>query len=113
MEPVFAPTLGKPLLAPEKSLKERLSESWEAMLEWVKGREGVLDPIKDGNGYAGPVVHLDDLHAVQKTGTKGYAIHQLDQLSQAPQPDNPKLEIRYRDGVGQVAAGPSRAPRMR
>ena len=87
---------------PEKSLVDRLKASWEAMLDWVKGKGGKVVQVQDGLAYFGPVVQLDDLHAVQHTGRGAHVIHELAKLDRVPALDDPKMEIQYRDGVGQV-----------
>jgi hypothetical protein len=72
------------------------------MLEWVKSLGGTVEQVQDGRDYYGAVKHLDDLHAVQSTGRGKHVIHELSKLDQVPDMDNPKMEIRYRGGVGQV-----------
>lgn len=91
-----------PTTKPEKSLGEALRASWDAMLEWVKSLGGTVEQVQDGRDYYGAVKHLDDLHAVQSTGRGKHVIHELSKLDQVPDMDNPKMEIRYRGGVGQV-----------
>lgn len=88
---------------PTKSLKEALKESWEAMLDWIKG-VGVHVPIDTSlnQTHSGAVKHLDDLHAVQHKGQGRYAIHRLADLDKVPGLDDPKMEIRYTDGKGTV-----------
>ena len=86
----------------EKPLMERLMASMQAMLDWVKGKGGKVVQVQDGLAYFGPVVQLDDLHAVQHTGRGAHVIHELAKLDRVPALDDPKMEIQYRDGVGQV-----------
>jgi len=112
-EPVLAPSLGKPLPEPEKTLKTRLSESWTAFVDWIKAKGGKVVQVQDGQDYFGPVVQRDDLHAVQSTGQGKHVIHELEKLDQVPELDNPKLEIRYRNGLGHVSGGHGRVPKMR
>ena len=81
---------------------ERLMASMQAMSDWVKGKGGKVVQVQDGLAYFGPVVQLDDLHAVQHTGRGAHVIHELAKLDRVPALDDPKMEIQYRDGVGQV-----------
>lgn len=103
--PVEAP---KPSKAPspspiqEKTLVERLAASLAAMLEWLKAIGGVQEPVQAQGIYIGPVKHIDELHCIQKTGRR-YAVHQLANLDAVPALDDPKMEIQYRDGKGQVS----------
>lgn len=87
----------------EKSLIERLVESLNTMLDWITGNSGKRIEIntQHSDNY-GPVVQLDDLHAVQRTGRGLFVIHQLTHLDNIPALDDPKMEIKYRDGVGHV-----------
>lgn len=94
-----APT---PSTTPEKTLAERLVASLEAMLDWIKGAGGRLVELQDGQAYFGPVVQLNDLHAVQSTGRGKYAVHELAKLDQVLALDDSKTEVHYRGGVGQV-----------
>jgi len=111
--PILTPSLSKPLPEPEKTLKERLKASWDTFVDWIQGAGGKLDPVTASSRHDGPVVQLDDLHCIQKTGRTAYAVHQLGQLDQVPDLQNPKVSIQYRDGVGQVTGGTGRVPKMR
>ena len=98
-----AKTLPTPQPNPETSLLERLEASYRAFLDWIKGKGGVLVEVDtQQGGHFGPVVQVDDLHAVQSTGRGKYAIHELADLDQVPSLDDPKMDIHYRVGVGQV-----------
>ena len=97
---VQAPT---PLPMQEKSISEAIKASWEAMLAWIKGKGGVLvDLDTQQSDHYGPVVQLDDLHAVQSTGKGKHVVHELARLDRVPALDDSKTEISYRAGVGQV-----------
>ena len=97
------PALQAPAPAPAQTLAERLHESLKALVEWIKGQGGGLKEIDaERSTVCGPVVQLDDLHAVQRVGRGTYAIHRLDQLDKTPAVDDPKTEISYRDGRGKV-----------
>jgi hypothetical protein len=96
--PTPAPAVQAPTLA------ERLHESLKALMDWIKRQSGELKEINAERADCyGAVVQLDDLHAVQRVGRGTYAIHQLDKLDKVPALDDPKTEISYRDGRGQVA----------
>ena len=104
--PVEAPKLSKapsPSPIQEKSLMERLMASMQAMLDWIKGKNGVVvDLDTQQSDHFGPVVQLDDLHAVQATGRGRYAVHELGKLDQVPALNDSRTEVHYRGGVGQV-----------
>ena len=104
--PVEAPKLSKapsPSPIQEKSLVERLAASLAAMLDWIKGKNGVVvDLDTQQSDHFGPVVQLDDLHAVQATGRGRYAVHELGKLDQVPALNDSRTEVHYRGGVGQV-----------
>jgi hypothetical protein len=92
-----------PYAHPEKSLLERLRASLEAFVQWVKGESGQQVPVDtEQSDYVGPVVQLDDLHAVQKVGRTAYAIHELKNLDSVPSAGDTKTEIQYRGGFGYV-----------
>lgn len=95
-------TLPTPLPEPEKPLLERLEASYRAFLAWIKGQGGVQESVGPATRHYGPVVRLDDLHAVQSTGRGRFAVHQLDRLDKLPALDDPRMEIRYLDGNGTV-----------
>jgi DNA repair exonuclease SbcCD ATPase subunit len=95
------PEVPIPPPTPQKSLVERLGESWEAMLGWIKSIGAEQEPVTASSRHDGPVKHLDDLHCVQKTG-KRYAIHKLADLDNVPALDDPQMTIQYRDGKGTV-----------
>lgn len=109
----FSPSLGNSIAKPTKSLKERLNASWDAFVAWIKGAGGRQEEVTASSSHSGPVVQLDDLHAVQRTGVGKFAIHQLDRLDKLPALDDPKMEIKYQGGVGQVKDGPARTPKAR
>jgi hypothetical protein len=87
--------------APGCSLADLIKASWERMVEWIKSIGGKHIDLQRSE-YTGPVVQLDDLHAVQHLGRGVFAIHQLDRLDKLPGLDDPKMEIQYRGGVGRV-----------
>lgn len=88
---------------PAPSLVDQLKASFAKFVEWVSGNSGkCIEVDAQRSDHYGPVVQLDDLHCVQKTGRGLFAIHQLDRLDKLPALDDPKMEIKYRDGVGQV-----------
>ena len=104
-QPVPRPTpaLQAPAPAPAQTLAERLAESLQRLLDWIKGQGGVLKEINtEKDDCYGAVVQLDDLHAVQRVGRGTYAFHQLDKLDKVPTLDDPKTEISYRGGRGTV-----------
>lgn len=103
VEPPKAKTLPIPQPEPQKSLVERLEASLKAFLDWVKVKGGVVMEVDTQQSqHFGPVVQLDDLHAVQSTGRGKYAVHELSKLDRVPVQDDPKTEIRYQGGLGQV-----------
>ena len=85
-----------------KPLLEALTASWAAMLDWVRAAGGRQEPVMPTGQYFGRVVHLDGLHCVQRTGTDKFAVHELWKLDRVPSIDDPKTEIGYQDGAGQV-----------
>lgn len=101
-EPSKRPEAPTPSPTQEKSLVEALRASLAAMLDWIKGAGGIQEPVGQSTLHFGPVKHIDELHAVQKTGARSYAVHELASLNKLPALDDPKMEIQYRDGVGQV-----------
>ena len=100
--PAFSPSLGGSVLKPEKTLVERLNESFMGFLAWIKGEGGKVEHLQDGKNYYGRVVQLDDLHCVQSVGQGKFAIHALDKLDIDPDLDNPKTEIHYSGGFAKV-----------
>ena len=87
----------------EKSLVARFEASYRAFLDWIKGKNGVVvDLDTQQSDHFGPVVQLDDLHAVQSTGRGRYAVHELGKLDQVPALNDSRTEVHYRGGVGQV-----------
>lgn len=101
--PQKQPEVPIPLPKAEKSLTERLAASWKAMVGWITGNSGKCIEIDTQHSeHHGPVVQLDDLHAVQRTGRGLFAIHQLDHLDNVPARDDPKIIIRYKEGKGTV-----------
>lgn len=95
--------LGNPPAEPEKSLKQRLNDSWDAFVAWIKREGGVEDLVGPATRHEGPVVKLDDLHCVQKTGRSKFAIHRLADLDKMPELDDSKMAIKYQDWVGHVS----------
>jgi hypothetical protein len=94
----------RPTPAPAQTLAERLRESFEALVNWVKKQGGGLKEIDTERAQCfGAVVQLDDLHAVQRVGRGTYAIHKLDQLDKVPALDDSKTEIKYSSGRGTVS----------
>lgn len=89
--------------APGPSLADLVKASFAKFVEWITGNSGKRIEIDtQRSDHCGPVVQLDDLHAVQRVGPGKFAIHQLDRLDKLPGLDDPKMEIKYRGGVGQV-----------
>ena len=89
---------------PDPSLSEMLKASFEKMLRWIKSSGGSHKEIDTENAeHYGPVVQLDDLHAVQRLGENRFAIHKLSDLDKLPALNDPKTEIRYAGGVGVVS----------
>ena len=85
------------------SLASLVRASYVKFVEWITGNSGKRIEINtQSSDHCGPVVQLDDLHAVQRVGIDKFAIHQLAHLDKVPRLDNPKMEIKYRDGFGQV-----------
>ena len=85
------------------SLAALVRASYAKFVEWITGNNGKRIEINtQSSDHCGPVVQLDDLHAVQRVGIDKFAIHQLAHLDKVPRLDNPKMEIKYRDGFGQV-----------
>jgi predicted ABC-type ATPase len=64
--------------------------------------------------YRGPILDMDDVFAVQKTGRDTCIIHQLSDLDGRPTENNPKLRIQYKDGHGFVTGNlePDHSPQM-
>jgi hypothetical protein len=88
---------------PAPSLADLVKASFARFVEWITrsgGKHVEIDTQR--SDHYGPVVQLDDLHAVQRTGGGKFAIHQLDRLDKLPALDDPKMEIKYRDGLGTV-----------
>lgn len=86
------------------SLADLVKASFAKFVEWITGNGGKRIEIDvQRSEHYGPVVQLDALHAVQRVSGGKFAIHQLDHLDKLPGLDDPKMEIKYRDGVGQVA----------
>lgn len=104
--PVRAP---EPAPAPTPTLAERMGESLQRLLDWIKGQRGVLKAIDaERSTCCGPVMQLDDLHCVQRVGKGTYSIHRLDHLDKRPAVGDPKTEIKYAGGLGKVS-GPGHA----
>ena len=87
----------------QKSLTERIAESLEAFILWVKGKDnGKLKEINlERSDNIGRIEQLSDYHAVQHLGLGHYAIHELDKLDLKPQLQD-RATIKYRDGRGVV-----------
>jgi len=89
--------------APVQSIVDLVKASFAKFVEWISGKRGTLIQIDTKRGqYYGPVVQLDDFHAVQKTGSSEFAVHQLGNLDKVPTRDDSTMEIKYRDGRGTV-----------
>ena len=89
-------------IPPSPPLANRLQESLDAMAEWIRAIGGQQEAVKPSDQCFGPVKHMDRLHCVQKTGRNNYTLHRLADLDKMPGLDDPKMEIKYRNGVGQV-----------
>lgn len=88
---------------PGPSLADLVKASFSKFVEWITGNNGKCIEIDtQRSDHYGPVVQLDDLHAVQRVGGGRFAIHQLDRLDKLPGLDDQKMEIKYWGGVGQV-----------
>lgn len=92
------------------TLPERLAASFAAMVAWVKEHVGPLaDCIaadrKHVSAYTGPVVKIDELHAIQKSG-RTCIVHRLDALDRKPTMSEVGTRIQYRDGLGTVTKTP-------
>lgn len=99
-QPQSPPT---PSPTPGKSVLEVIQASFEAFVLWIKGEAGEHVAVNAHHSlHCGPVVQVDDLHAVQKVGKAHYAVHQLKDLDNVPVLGDSKTEIHYRGGVGQV-----------
>ena len=87
----------------EMPLIDRLKASFDKFVKWISGSSGECVEVNTHRSeHFGPVVQRDDLHCVQKTGKKDFAIHILSNLDKLPALDDPKMEIKYLDGVGRV-----------
>lgn len=77
--------------------------SYRAFVDWIKGNNGQRVEIDtERSDHYGPVVQVDDMHAVQSTGRGKFAIHELQHLDNIPALDDPSMSIRYKDGKGTV-----------
>ena len=102
---ITEPTIQQDVLppAPGTSFTEMLKASFEKMMLWVKSAGGSHKEIDTENAECyGPVVQLDDLHAVQRTAPNKYSIHRLDELDNVPALNDPGTEIKYQNGRGTV-----------
>jgi hypothetical protein len=103
-----------PLSSPEKTLIDRLAASFAAMLAWIKDLGPLVERATvdaDQSKHTGRIVESDDLHAVQKTSRRTYAIHVLDALDRVP-PNGMEVNIKYQGGRGIVTSGePDRGDR--
>lgn len=92
----------KSVTLPQKSLTERIAESLEAFVLWVKGKDNshLREINLERSEHTGRIEQLSDYHAVQNLG-RGYAIHELDKLDLKPQLQD-MATIKYRDGRGSV-----------
>ena len=92
----------KSVTFPQKSLTERIAESLEAFVLWVKGKDNshLREINLERSEHTGRIEQLSDYHAVQNLG-RGYAIHELDKLDLKPQLQD-MATIKYRDGRGAV-----------
>ena len=85
------------------SLASLVRASYVKFVEWITGNSGKRIEINtQSSDHCGPVLQLDDLHALQRVGIDKFAIHQLAHLDKVPRLDDPKMEIKYRGGFGQV-----------
>lgn len=120
--PVIQPPTTPAKAVPEAEplgLKQRIQISLERFMAWVKEKTGTLSRPGDNLGIAdpeerikayiggssGPIVKVDDLHAMQSTGRNGaYTLHEQSRLSRPlTEADKDKsININYRNGVGQV-----------
>lgn len=71
------------------------------MLRWLDAIEAKEDAVGQRTQHQGPVVHLGELHCIQKTG-KRYAVHRLADLDVIPALEDPSTSIRYSDGRAKV-----------
>lgn len=94
--------------APEKSLGEALKASvkefFQGWVDFIKHKGFTHAEVDVSKGqYRGVFLDKDDFFAVQKTGRSTCVIHELDKLDQVPEPGDMVLDVKYRDGVGQVS----------
>lgn len=76
----------------------RLQASWDAMLEQVNAKAGVL---REGARHIGPVQYTDELHALQYVGRSAYFIHLQAALSR-PLTVGENADITYCNGRGAI-----------
>lgn len=101
-EPLTQPPAVAPA-QPEKMLAERVAESLQAMLEWIKSVTGTLREAKPGGQYIGKISHADEHHAVQAQGHGFYTIHEQAKLAQRLDVGPAMVDIKYgKDGRGSV-----------
>ena len=97
---------------PQKSLLDLLAASFAAMVRWVKGQGPLTSLVEvdvDRGTYAGRIVEMDELHAIQKTGRATFSVHRIDTLDCKLKLGDPGISIQYRNGRGTVTSGPDRA----
>jgi len=107
LEAIKAIETVKSTTEPQKSLLECIAESLEALLQWVKGKNGQVREIQLNSQHTGRIEQLSDYHAVQNLGRGHYAIHELDKLDLKPQLQD-MATIKYREGRGLVASEKSK-----
>ncbi len=102
LESPKAPNQATPQHPPEKSLTERISASFEAMVNWIKAHGGKLREIDKRSGMGiGQIVHMDEHCCVQEQGLDAYCIHKLNELDRVPRKGE-LAEIQYQSGRGHV-----------
>ena len=86
----------------EQAQQQQLDESRAAMLRWIEAIGAKEEPVGPATRHDGPIIRIDELHCIQKTGRR-YAVHRLADLDAVPALDDPATSIQYRDGKARVA----------
>ena len=86
----------------EQAQQQRLDESRAAMLRWIEAIGAREEPVGPATRHDGPIIRIDELHCIQKTGRR-YAVHRLADLDAVPALDDPATSIQYRAGKAKVA----------
>lgn len=97
-----AKTQSIPMPIPEKPLIERIRESFETLLEWIKAKGGGFRELNPDGHYIGPIERMNELHAAMRVSQNDYVILRLDELSRSVSMESTVEEIQFRDGHGYV-----------